>query len=399
MTPDMAANHNIFKGSHSVKDGSSAVCRCPWREMPRVRVVLISAATALVLFGGRCLCQDVPATTENGPATVATAERTSSVSSPEPTPESSSGNTMELVVRAWNHPVLTVGRESIRLSQVVIAAAIFLAGVWVSRRIAVGVRERLTTRGRMDINAAAAMAKVLHYLLLLMVVLWALRTLRIPLTMFTFLGGAVAIGVGFGAQNIIGNFISGLILMTERPIRIGDLVEVESHLGRVEDIGARCTRVKRIDGIDVLVPNSVFVEKSVINWTLCDKLVRTSVTVGVMYGSPTDRVAELIRRAADEHDNILREPEPRVVFQDFGDSALVFEVFFWAEVTGAMELRVIRSDVRFRIDALFRDAGIVIAFPQHDVHLDSSRPIELKVRRVPDGGDTESVNKQNESHR
>jgi len=204
--------------------------------------------------------------------------------------------------------------------------------------------------------------------------------------MFAFLGGAVAIGLGFGAQNLFNNFISGLILTFERTIRIGDLIELGEHLGLVEHIGNRCTRVKRTDGVDVLIPNSSLLENNVINWTLSDRRVRTSVVVGVIYGSPTDVVARLIRQAVDESDRVLKDPEPVVAFQDFGDNALVFETFFWTEVGSAMELRLIRSGIRFRIDALFREADLVIAFPQRDVHLDTVKPLEVRMVPGADGG-------------
>jgi small-conductance mechanosensitive channel len=120
-------------------------------------------------------------------------------------------------------------------------------------------------------------------------------------------------------------------------------------------------------------------ERVVVNWTLVDRRFRPNVRVGVAYGSPVERVAELIKQAAEEHLKVLPDPPPIVIFEDFGDSALVFDVFFWCDVSSGGELRAIRSDIRFNIDRLFHENGIVIAFPQRDVHLDTSRPLEIRL--------------------
>jgi small-conductance mechanosensitive channel len=201
--------------------------------------------------------------------------------------------------------------------------------------------------------------------------------LRIPVTALAFISGAVAIGIGFGAQNIINNLISGWILMSERPVRIGDFVEIDAHRGVVEEIGNRSTRIKRVDGVHLLVPNSQMLERVVVNWTLVDRDFRTSVRVGVVYGSPVEQVKELLLKATVAQVDTLKDPPPLVVFEDFGDNALVFDVFFWCHGGGERELRTIRSDIRFRIERYLGEAGIVIAFPQRDVHLYSKTPIEV----------------------
>jgi small-conductance mechanosensitive channel len=168
--------------------------------------------------------------------------------------------------------------------------------------------------------------------------------------------------------------------MWERPIRIGDFLEVGETRGTVEAINTRSTRIRRVDGVHLLIPNSQLLENTVVNWTLVDRRTRTIVRVGVAYGSPVQQVAELIERAAKEKESILDDPAPLVIFEDFGDSALVFDLYFWVLAAADRDLRVIRSDVRFRIDELFREAGIVIAFPQRDVHIDGSLSITPPAR-------------------
>jgi len=165
--------------------------------------------------------------------------------------------------------------------------------------------------------------------------------------------------------------------MWERPIKIGDFLEMGEVRGTVEAINTRSTRIRRVDGVHLLIPNSYLLENTVTNWTLMDKLVRTSVIVGVAYGSDVDLVRRLLEQSADEHPDVLKQPERMVVFDDFGDSALVFELNVWVYATAERGLRMIRSDLRFRIDELFRENDVTISFPQRDVHIDG------ELRMVP----------------
>ena len=201
-------------------------------------------------------------------------------------------------------------------------------------------------------------------------VMTTLDLLKVPLTAFAFVSGAIAIGVGFGAQNIINNFISGWILMWERPIRIDDFVEIGGTSGTVERINTRSTRIRRVDGVHLLIPNSYLLENIVVNWTLVDRLARSIVRVGVAYGSPIEKVAALIEQAVREQEEVLNDPEPTVIFEDFGDSALIFDTYYWIHASADRSLRGIRSKVRVRIDQLFRENGILIAYPQRDIHID-----------------------------
>jgi len=279
----------------------------------------------------------------------------------------------------WRYPLFQLEDQPIRVSQLAVTLIILVVGLWLIRRISRLVGHRLMRVGRVDRNAAVLIQKLIGYTLSVLLALLAMDMVGLPITTFAFLGGALAIGLGFGAQNILNNFISGLILMVERPIRLNDLLEVGDHLGTAESIGARCTRIRRVDGIDLLVPNSKLLEETVINWTLSDKVIRTTVKVGVAYGTPTDRVAALIRQAVDQHPEILDDPPPIIIFEDFGDNALVFEVYFWGVMTRVMAIRQLRSEVRFAIDKLFREAGVTIAFPQRDVHLDAAAPVPVRI--------------------
>jgi len=285
----------------------------------------------------------------------------------------------ESFIAVWNFPLFTLSDGStIDVRQIMLVAVLLVVGVLASRRLERAFARRLS-KTKLQPDAAYAIERILFYSIIVAVVMTALSLLRVPLTAFAFVSGAVAIGVGFGAQNIINNFISGWILMSERPVRIGDFIELDGTHGTVERIGNRSTRIRRTDGVHMLVPNSQILEKTVVNWTLIDKQMRSMIRVGVAYGSAVRLVADLIRQAVEAQPEVKKEPEPRVIFDDFGDNALIFDAYFWCDVSGDRELRQIRSDIRFRITDLFNENGVVIAFPQRDVHFHSAAPIPVEV--------------------
>jgi small-conductance mechanosensitive channel len=274
-----------------------------------------------------------------------------------------------------------LGESSITMSQVVmvsltITLLMALAG-WLIRRLI----QRLLTGGR-DANQVQLIKRALWISVITILFFTALGMLEVPLGAFAFISGAIAIGIGFGAQNIINNFISGWILMGERPIRIGDLLEINGTLGRVEAINTRSTRIKRTDGVRIVVPNSHLLENMVVNWNLGDDDIRVFISVGVAYGSPVRLVAELLEKAVTEQEDVLQDPAPRILFQDFGNSALVFEAYFWTQLRPGGDMRRLRSEIRFRIDELFRENQITIAFPQRDVHLDGVLKLEADAKEV-----------------
>jgi small-conductance mechanosensitive channel len=290
---------------------------------------------------------------------------------------------MDRFFEIWNFVVFTTsGGDSVHVGQLVQVLLLVFFGYFASRLVSFVMGRRLA-RTVLGADGSYTVQRVVFFALLILVAISALSLLRVPLTAFAFATGAIAIGVGFGAQNIVNNFISGWILMAERPIRIGDFVEVGGANGTVERIGTRSTRIRRVDGVHLLVPNSKLLEETVINWTLVDREIRARVSVGVAYGSPVRKVAELLDEIVCSHESIKEKPRPIVVFEDFGDSSLLFEAYFWCDVGGERELRAIRSDLRFRIDEVFAQNGIVIAFPQRDVHIDLLKPIDVRV--VPEG--------------
>lgn len=267
--------------------------------------------------------------------------------------------------------LITISDQPITLGDLLMMPLFVVVGIFVTKWGVRLITRRLTNK-KTDPNIIHLLQRIFYIVAIAIIAITTLDLINIPITAFAFLSGAIAIGFGFGAQNIINNFISGWILMWERPIRIGDFLEVEDAKGIVEEINTRSTRIRRVDGVHLLIPNSKLLENTVVNWTLVDKLVRTSVKVGVAYGSPAKKVAALIMQAAEEEPNVLSDPLPLVTFEDFGDNSLVFEVTYWTHSSVEGGLRVTRSNIRFRLDELFEAHNIIVAFPQRDVHLDGS---------------------------
>lgn len=282
----------------------------------------------------------------------------------------------------WQFPLFSFSSGvQVTVGQIVMTLTIIFLGFlisWYAQRLL----GRQLLKANINPNVTQVVQRVVFYSILILLFITVLGMLRIPITALAFISGGVAIGVGFGAQNIINNLISGWILMSERPVRIGDFVELDSNRGTVETIGNRSTRIRRIDGVHLLVPNSQMLERVVINWTLVDNHFRTTVRVGVNYGSPVRLVEKLLLQAAEEHALVLKKPRVLVVFEDYGDNALIFDVFFWCESSGEKEMRSIRSDIRFRIGELFAENNIGIAFPQRDIHLYAKTPIDINQKQT-----------------
>ena len=265
----------------------------------------------------------------------------------------------------------TLGGYDVTVGQLVFIPLVITCGYlllnWLVRRITKQMHRR-----SMDVNLVQVVRRAIYILGLIVLSISLLEMLNVPLSAFAFISGAVAIGIGFGAQNIINNFISGWILIWERPISINDFIETGGVSGTVEEINTRSTKIRRVDGVHLLVPNSKLLEETVTNWTLEDKLFRCTVRVGVAYGSDVDKVRNLLQKAVVAHELILTEPPPQIIFEDFGDSSLVFDAYFWVYSVGDKSAREIRSDIRFIINRSFADNGITSAFPQRDIHIDGT---------------------------
>lgn len=272
------------------------------------------------------------------------------------------------------------GKRSVTIGKIVKAVFILVGGIWFIGRVTRFAEPIIVRRLKIEANQAGLIRRWLWALMVACLVVFSLVSVKIPLTVFAFAGGALAIGLGFGMQTLLKNFVSGLILLFERPFRVGDVLDVAGQRGTVTSVGLRASILQLWDGTETLIPNSSLLENNVTNWTYSDRKVRFTVAVGVAYGSDARRVIQLLHQEAERHGLVEKEPKPQVLFTDFGDSTLAFELRFWVDV-GKANAAQICSDLRLMIAGVFADNGIVIAFPQRDLHLHTARP--LPVQMVP----------------
>ncbi|MCX6924299.1 MAG: mechanosensitive ion channel, partial [Verrucomicrobia bacterium] len=249
---------------------------------------------------------------------------------------------------------------------------------WLSLLLSRLLERVVVKRLKVEPNQANLIRRWVRVVLILALVVLSLVSVKIPLTVFAFLGGALAIGLGFGMQNLLKNFISGIIILFERPFRVGDVLDISGSRGTVIGIGIRSSVLRLFDGTETLIPNSALLENNLTNWTYSDRKVRFAVAVGVAYGSDTRRVAQVLAEAAERHGLVQKEPPPEVFFLEFGDNALNFELRFWVDVVKHNSTQV-GSDLRHMIAGALAECGVVMAFPQRDVHLDMVGPLQVQI--------------------
>lgn len=272
------------------------------------------------------------------------------------------------VTDLMNTPYFSVGNLPITPA-LLLQALVFLALLALGARQAVrGMRRVFLDRSALDEGQKYAIEKTSLYAIYLFGVLIALHAAGFDLSSLAVFGGALGVGIAFGLQAITNNFVSGLILLLEHPLKVGDRVEVNGMNGDVVRIGARATWVRSNEGIVIIVPNSEFITKPVVNWTAGDRLVRFSIPIGVSYSSDPEAVRQILLDEAKKHPDVAEHPAADVVFLGFGDSSLDFELRVWTERRVQTSV-ALKSDLYFAVFKAFAAAGIEIPFPQRVVHM------------------------------
>jgi potassium efflux system protein len=293
-------------------------------------------------------------------------------------------STWRRVVNVWNFSIWDYedqdGRKgAINLGTFVRAFLLFTFGYWLAARITRKLQRYAVSHRRVAEAQAATLRTWMMVLLSFLLAIATLHVLSIPLTLFAFLGGALAIGLGFGTQTLIKNFISGIIVLFERNIRVGDILDVGGTVGTVVEINTRSSVVRGGDGVETLIPNSVFLENKITNWTHNNRRVRRTVRVGVEYGSPLQTTADILVDCAKRHGLVLKDPEPVAQLEDFGPNALLFALNFWIELAEKSNAAQVASDLRFMIHKRFTDAGIVIPAPAKETKLVTDAPLKMSM--------------------
>ena len=276
---------------------------------------------------------------------------------------------------AWTAPLPAI---NLSLVQIFLLIALLVAVFWFSSGTKRFLFNRLLAQSGLDRSLQYAIAQIVGYVVLIIGIVIVLDNAGIHLGALTVFAGAVGVGLGFGLKNIASNFISGLLILAERPIAIGDRIEVAGIIGQVQQIRARSTVIVTNDNIAMIVPNEKFIDSPVTNWTYSDRRVRFRLPVGVAYGSDVNKVREALIAAAREHPATLKEPEPNAFLEKFGDSTIDFQLVVWSDEMSRRPSRF-KSDLNYLIYKHLTAAGIEIAFPQRDLHIRSGT---LKVENV-----------------
>jgi small-conductance mechanosensitive channel len=276
------------------------------------------------------------------------------------------------VGRAWTALLelgFTFEEVHVTVRKILLIGVVLYASILTSWGIRSLLEAEFFPRRRFDRGIRDAIKKLLHYSLVFVGFLLAMSLAGMELRNFAVLAGAFGIGIGFGLQNIVNNFVSGIILLFERPVRVGDIVIVDEKWGTVLKIGLRSTVVTTLDESEIIVPNSLLISEMVTNWSLTSPLCRVSVPVGVAYGSDVPLVLGILREAGEENPDVLEDPAPSPLFEGFGDSSLDFELRVW--ISNVRDRQRVRSEICQYIDRRFREEGVEIPFPQRDLHLRS----------------------------
>lgn len=255
----------------------------------------------------------------------------------------------------------------IKVYEVLIIVVIFVVTALVMRVLKrlFRIREK---RGNFDRGRSHAILQIFRYVIWIAVILVSLETVGIKLTLLLAGSAALLVGVGLGLQQIFQDVMSGIAILFEGILKVGDIVEIQDNIvGRVIEIGLRTSKIETRDKVIMVVPNSKFVTDNVINWSHIEKKTRFHVNIGVAYGTDVKKVTEVLLQCASVQKKISASPKPFVRFNDFGNSSLDFQLFFWT--TDTFQVEFIKSEIRYTIDAKFKENGIRIPFPQHDVHL------------------------------
>ncbi len=288
----------------------------------------------------------------------------------------------------------TIGGVTISFADILTAVLVFFIALAATRLVRQTLSDKVLIKTRLDTGIRNSLTSMVSYVGITIAALLAVGVMGFNFQNVAIIAGALSVGIGFGLQNIVNNFVSGLILLAERPVKIGDWVVVGENQGYVKRISVRATEIETFDRASVIIPNSELLSTAVMNWTHKDKIGRLIVMVGVAYGSDTERVREILLSCAKTHSDILSWPQPFVLFQNFGGSSLDFELR--AYVREVDKRLTVSSELRFAIDKAFREEGIEIPFSQHDIHLRDIERLEqalaaLKPETKPATGDGDQV--------
>lgn len=280
-----------------------------------------------------------------------------------------------------NYPLLVFDKSQITLSMILLTLFLILGFLYISSLAKSWLIRSVSSRPGLNVSNWRAVITLTYYAVLVLGLIGILQSTGLDLRIFTILTGAIGIGVGFGMQSIFSNFISGVILLLEKPLKLGDRIEVGLISGNVQSISVRATTILTNDNIAVIVPNSDFISKQVVNWSHSGQDVRTSIPVSVAYGSDPEVVKALLLRVAENEPGVLKAPEPTVRLEEFGENGLKFSLFVWTSEYSD-KIGVLKSLLNFAVLKSFREEKINMPFPQRDVHIHNLNSLSPQIQNV-----------------
>ena len=272
------------------------------------------------------------------------------------------------IVASLNVPLLTIGNATITVWQIIYLLFALVVIIFIGSRLKKWLVNTILVKTTLDIGARIAIGTITKYFFILGGLVVIIQSVGVDLSTLTVVAGALGVGIGFGLQNITNNFVSGVVIIFERPIKVGDRIEVGDLFGDVVKISIRATTILTNDNISVIVPNSEFISSRVINWSHTDRNVRFNFPVGVSYKEDPDEVKKILLDVARSDPDVLKHPEPEVIFEEFGESSLNFTLRVWT-TKFIQTPKVLKSKLYFEIFRRFRESGIEIPFPQRDLHI------------------------------
>jgi small-conductance mechanosensitive channel len=284
-------------------------------------------------------------------------------------------NVESWISRFLKTTLVTINQTPITPASLIIFTLIILAAIFVTRIFTRLVFDRILKKFNLKDGVRYTLRRLTEYTLHLVGIIIAFQFVGINLSGLAVIFGLLSVGIGFGLQNVTANFVAGLVLLFERPIKIGDRVTVGDVEGDVEEISMRATRIRTLNNISIIVPNSQFTSSNIVNWSYGDLRVRLDIEVGVSYGSDLELVLKSLKEVALENPKVMKDPEPDVLLRDFGDSSWNMRLRLW--IDNPQGHHQIRSDINCAIVRKFREKGIEIPFPQRDLHIRSPLPLPL----------------------
>ena len=281
----------------------------------------------------------------------------------------------EFVEYFLNFKLFEINKTAVTPSSIFMFVIFIAAFALTSRLLQRVLRAHLFSRMRIDEGMQYTLTRIIHYLVMIIVAVVAFQFIGIDLTGLAVIVGFLSVGIGFGLQNITSNFVAGVILLLERPIRVGDRIMVGNQEGDVVEINMRSTTIRTLNNVAVIVPNSEFVSSKLENWSYGDETVRVDVNVGVSYESDLETVIRSLREVAAEHPEVLKNPAPDVLHTGFGDSAWNMRLRIWLE--DSQRHLEVHSEINCAIVRKFQQNGIEIPFPQRDLHVRSPLPLPI----------------------